>query len=238
MTGSELALLNVIEGAGALVQATLGFGINLVAAPLLALVDPALVPVPTLMVGVLSALYVAACHRKDPPDKPGLRWALSGQVPGAAVGAVAITLLPLHAYRPLFAVLVLAAVVITSSRWQPRITSHTLVSVGMLSGFLSASSSVGGAPMALVYQRSPGRALRSTLARYNALSGTASLTLLAMSGDVHWSSGKLAVALVPGLVAGSLVARFTRDLVDRPWMRPAVLGVVALSAAVLLALTV
>lgn len=238
MTGYELLLLNLIEAVGALVQGTLGFGINLVSAPLLALIDPSLVPVPTLIVGMLSAAYVSFAHRKDPADTRGLIRALTGQLPGAAVGAVAITTLPAHASKVLFAVLILGAVCLTASRWQPARTTRTLLSTGLVSGFLSASSSVGGAPIALAYQNAPGRVVRSTLARYNAFSATVSLSLLAVTGAVHWSSGWGAMVLLPGFVVGTVLARCTHGVIDRPWVRPAVLLVVAVSAVMVLSVAV
>lgn len=60
MSGLELAVACVVVAAGAAVQGGVGFGMNLVAAPLLALIDPDLVPGPAIAVaaGVFLAVVL------------------------------------------------------------------------------------------------------------------------------------------------------------------------------------
>lgn len=74
---------------GALVQGAVGFGMALVAAPLLVLIRPQLVPGPLLVSGLALTLLVARRER-DSIDLLGVKWGLVGRVPGVAIGALAL----------------------------------------------------------------------------------------------------------------------------------------------------
>jgi uncharacterized membrane protein YfcA len=95
-----LLLAGLVVAVGALVQGTVGFGLALVAAPLLAILDPALVPVPLL---VVTAAHVPAraAPRARRHDWPGVGWALLGRLPGIGLGVLAVATLPPRAFaRP------------------------------------------------------------------------------------------------------------------------------------------
>ena len=65
----------------ALVQGAVGYGMALVAAPLLALVDPMLVPVPLILLTSGHAL-LAVIRDGRYADWPGIGWAMLGRLPG------------------------------------------------------------------------------------------------------------------------------------------------------------
>src|SRR4029434_11170594 len=78
---------------GALVQGAGGLGMALVAAPLLVLIRPELVPGPLLVNGLALTLLVARRER-DSIDLLGVKWARVGRVPGVALGALALAVVP------------------------------------------------------------------------------------------------------------------------------------------------
>ncbi|MGF1663232.1 MAG: TSUP family transporter [Kineosporiaceae bacterium] len=95
--------------AGAAVQGVLGFGLALVAVPVLAWLAPSTVPV-GILVAVLPLVVVAALRERAHLDVRGLAVALVGRVPGGAVGAAAVALLPVRGLQLAVAATVLAAV--------------------------------------------------------------------------------------------------------------------------------
>jgi uncharacterized membrane protein YfcA len=92
-------------------------------------------------------------------------------------------------------------------------------------------STVGGPPMALVYQRESGATLRSTLAVYFTLAGVFSVTALHLAGKLGAREVILGSYLAPGLVLGYMLSSFTKRFVDKGILRPMVL-ILATAAAI------
>ena len=231
MTPVEHLAATAIVTAGALLQGTIGFGLGLFAAPLLLLLDPRLVPGPILGASVVLTLLLARreWHGVIAAD---LGWALSGRVGGTVLALVVLTRLPAEAIERLFGSLVLLAVGITASGLHPRPRRGVLVAVGSLSGFMGTTTSIGGPPMALLYQKEPGPRLRGTLSAYFVVGVVLSLIGLALVHRFGWVEIRLAVGLLPGILIGFLLSRRTAGWIDRGFLRPAVL-VVSLAAGLL-----
>src|SRR5215212_8902739 len=129
----------------------------MLAAPIVALVDPALIPGTLIMVATLVTLMVVVRERED-IDLHGTGWALVGRVPGTIAGAVLLAMLP---HRAL--VVLLAAVLLTRTGWIPAPRRRNVVLAGATSGLLGTATSIGGPPMALVWQHNSGARLRGTM---------------------------------------------------------------------------
>ena len=98
----------MIVAGGAALQAATGMGMALFAAPLLALIDPALVPGPTLCaVMVLSA--AVAWRERGAIDRQILFVALLGLSAGCVIGAILVQLLIGRDFSRIFAILIIAA---------------------------------------------------------------------------------------------------------------------------------
>jgi uncharacterized protein len=222
----------VIVALGALVQGTVGFGMALVAAPLLALIDPAYVPVPLLVVALAHAGLTLA-REPASTDWRGVGWALTGRLPGSVLGAAAVATLSYSGFATLVAVSVLACCALSLVRVPYTPTRPALVTAGIVSGVAGTAAAIGGPPLALLYQRRPGPEVRSTLGAYSAAGALLSLGALAVGGQV--GGGLLrGIALVPCMAVGFLASGPARPYVDRGWTRPAVLLVSAASAVALL----
>lgn len=233
MTGpGELAAASAIVALGALVQGAVGFGLALVAAPLVTLIDPRLVPGPMLLTGLVLPLLTGWRERRT-IDLTGTGWALLGRVPGAALGAALLALLSEDATALAVGVIVLAGVALTVSglRLAPR--PPTLVAAGVLSGFMGTTSSVGGPPIALVYQDAEGPRLRGTLSAYFAAAAAISIAALALAGRFGRAELVAGLALVPGVVLGFLLSGPLARFLDGGYTRLAVLGVSTLAALAL-----
>jgi uncharacterized protein len=234
VSGTELAIASFALFIGALVQGSVGFGLNLIAAPILAIIDPTLVPGPALVAAFVLTILITRRERAS-IDARGVGWAMVGRVPGTVLAAVAMVVLPERGLAVFFAVLVLLAVVMSAGRWHLAPTTGVLVGAGVLSGLMGTATSIGGPPMALVYQREQGPVIRATLSGYFVLGSILSLAVLAVIGEFGGDEIVASAALVPGLLACFLLSRQTTRVIDRGYARQAVLFVSAGSAVALLA---
>jgi uncharacterized membrane protein YfcA len=218
---------------GASIQGTIGFGTNLVAAPILALINPDLVPVPIILVSFIVNVLVGVRDRGDRPWH-AMRWPIVGQIPACVVGAAAVAVIDRNSLSILFGVLVLVGVGLSVIGRHPRPTPAVGVAAGAASGFMGTTTGIGGPPMALVYQREQGPQFRASLTRFFGLGSIAAIVPLLLFGQVHVADVGRALLLAPGVLIGfALSGRFSR-YVDHGWLRPAVLTVSGLSAVVLL----
>ena len=225
-----IALAAVILGAVA--QGSVGFGFGMLAAPVLALVDEELVPGAVLVLGLTIAVVIA-WYERGALDWLGIRWALVGRVLGTSAGAYAVTRLDHDAMAIALGSIVLLAVGISLTGWHVRPTASTLVGAGLVSGVMGTLTSVGGPPMALVYQREQASTLRSTLAGYFVFGASLALVALALSGELGKRQVVDGFVLLPGLLVGLLLSRLLAPYLDRGWTRRAVLGLSAATATVL-----
>jgi uncharacterized protein len=209
--------------AGACAQGTLGFGLGLLAAPVLALIDVRFVPGPLLIVALVLTVLVARRER-GMLDWKGVRWAVIGRVPGSIVGVAAVAVLPDSTLAMVFAALVLAGVLLSAGGWQIEPTGPTLFTAGAASGLMGTVTTIGGPPMALVYQRRTGAQLRSSLALFFVFGAALSTVLLAAAGEIVLRDVAWAAALVPPMLLGFSASRSLARVLDRGFIRPAVLG--------------
>jgi uncharacterized membrane protein YfcA len=223
----------LIVTAGAMVQGTVGFGMALLAAPLLVLVDPDLVPVPLVVLGGAHAVLALVRERAD-ADWRGVGWAMLGRLPGAVLGAAAVALLTYKGFATLIAVAVLVCAALSVIRLPLGPRPFPLLVAGVMSGVSGTAAGIGGPPLALLYQREGGSRVRSTLGAYFGLGAVLSLIVLGVGGQVDGALLVRGAALIPFMAVGFVLSTPCRMYLDRGWTRPAVVGLSAVSAVVLL----
>lgn len=229
----QYVLAVLVVALGAMIQGSLGFGLGLVSAPALALIDATFIPGPLLLVGVAVTLTVFLRER-GAVDWKGMKWAIFGRVIGTIAGGWAVVAFSKDAVIVLVAVLVLAGVLMTSIGWKINTNRTTLSAAGLVSGVMGTLTSVGGPPMALVYQRETAQKLRATLAGFFLVGATFSLLTLAVSGGMTQHDFALGALMLPGYVIGMIANRWASRFLDKGYSRVAVLTFSALSSIVLL----
>lgn len=233
MTPLEIAVASVVVAVGAAIQGGVGFGMNLLAAPLLALIDTELVPGPAIAAAVTLTVLVAIRERTS-IDRSGVAYALVGRVPGTVVGALLIAAIPERGVAITVGVAVLVAAALNVGRPRIRPTPPTLLLAGAVSGFASTVSSVGGPPMAVVYANEPGPVIRGSLSMIFVVGGAMSLIALAAVGNFGGDDvARSAVLLVPGTL-GFLASKRLAEHLDAGRTRVAVLTVSVVGALVVL----
>ncbi len=233
MTGTELAWAAAILVVGGTVQASIGFGAMVVAAPILILIDPALVPGPALVAATLLVVLIAWRDRAG-LEARGVGWTIAGRVPGTVVGGLAVAALSPTGLELLFGALLLLAVVISAGDFHLERTPTVLTAAGALSGLMATATSVGGPPLALVYQREAGPTIRATLNGIFLVASPMSLGMLAAVGELGLRELGRGLAISPGIVVGFVISGALTDRLDRRSLRPAVLVVAGVSALAVL----
>lgn len=235
VSGPVLGLLVAVVVLGATVQGMVGLGLNLVSAPVVTMVQPSLMPELLLVLAVLLPFYTLARGRaREEVDWGGLGWVLSARVPGTALGVLFLALLPDRAVAVSVAVMVLVGVLLTLRSVEVPVRPVTLTAAGLLSGLAGTATSIGGPPVALLYQHRPPVQIRSTLAVMFTVGSTMSLVGIWLSGHLDTHVLPLALVLVPCLVLGAWLGSRLRGVFPESGMRYGVLAVCAASALVLL----
>ncbi len=217
---------------GAAVQGCVGFGSNLVAAPLLILIDPGFVPAPVIMAStVLNALVTR--REKGAHHWEAMRVPIIAVIPGSLAAAVLVWRAGTSdTLTILFGLVILAAVALTASGLHLRRSRRNLACAGSVSGFMGTAVGIGGPPIALLFSNATGPEIRGALSRFFLVSAGISLVMLACFGQVKLEDLWMFLVLLPGTFVGYAISGWLAQHVDRGHVRIAVLGLSTISALV------
>ncbi len=229
----ESALAFIIITLGSILQGSVGFGLGLLAVPLLILIDPYLVPGPIIFAAFFLNILVSYRERRE-IEPLSLKWVLAGRLIGTIAAAYVLTLIPRNKITILLGVVVLLGVGFSVWGLHLPVTSKNLLSVGTLSGFMATSSAVGGPPLALIYQNLQGPSLRGKLSGIFLIGTIMALISLAIVGRFGILELKLSLVLFPGILLGFTISNKLTKFLDRGFVRPAVLIVSGLSGIVVI----
>jgi uncharacterized protein len=213
-------------------QASIGFGMGMLAAPVVALVDPGLVPATLIMFALLVTLLVTVREREH-VDLRGTGWAMAGRLPGTVAGALLVASLPERGLALVLAAAVLLGVVLATLGWSPRPHPPNLVMAGAASGLFGTATSIGGPPMALVWQRSTGAVLRGTMSGFFLVGSVLSLVMLAVTGSIDRHTLTVFALLLPAPLLGYALSRRVNRHLDPRRLRWTAIAVSALGAVLL-----
>lgn len=224
--------LLVASAAGGVIQGAIGFGFALVAVPAIALVEPDAIPV-TVMLMALPMTIVMAVRERAHIDVRGFATIMAGRVVGIAGGVVLLEMVAESGLTVLVGAMILLGVALSVAGLDIEPQRWVNVGAGVLSGVMGTTSAIGGPALAVVYQRRPGPELRSTLALSYLAGIVLAIGALAAVGRVERWHLWLALELVPALLLGLWLSFRLASVLDRGWLRPAVLGFAAISGVVI-----
>ena len=220
--------------AGAAVQSMVGLGLGLIAAPVISFLDPTLMP-GSLLIAVIILPMLTLLQEWRHVDWFGMAWGLPARVPGTVAGVWVVAVLEPRALTAVVGFMVLVAVILSVWAFRVRISPVSLVVAGILSGFAGTATSVGGPPIALLYQYERPERVRATLAGFFLFGGAISLFALGIGGQLDGRTIAAGIAAIPFVGLGFLVGNRLRRCVDPGKLRVGLLGVVTVSAIGLLA---
>lgn len=218
---------------GAVVQASIGIGLGMIASPVLLLADSDFIPA-AIMLAVLPLTFTIAWVDRRHVEPREVGFALAGRVPGTIAGALVIASLSDRVLALFVAGSVLLAVVasLTGRLFEP--TSRALVVAGLASGFAATTTGVGGPPMALTYQNSDPATMRATISAFFSIGSLLSIGALALAGEVGVRQFQLTLLILPGVGLGVVTARAVKHLLRPEVVRPAVLVICTTTAFALI----
>lgn len=229
----EIAIAVGVIFVGSYVQSSIGFGLAIIAAPILFFIDPLYVPAPITICALTLSLANAAKHWHSISFE-GLKFAILGRVPGTVAGGLLLLWIDQQALALWLGISVLFAVLLSLGNVVLKPTSGALFSAGFLSGFMGTSSSIGGPPMALVLQHQGNDFIRANLADFFVVSCLLSLLMLATVDRFGMQEVLIALPLMPATLVGYWVAMKTLHLFSHQSLRHISLVLCAISGTVAL----
>lgn len=219
---------------GSVVQSGVGLGLGLVAAPVVAFADPTLMP-GALLIATMALPMLTTLAEWRHIDWRGLAWTLPPRIPGSLAGAWLVGALSPRALGGAVGVMVLLAVAVTIWSVRVRVRPASLMIAGGLGGVTGTATSIGGPPLALLYQHEAPARVRGTLGVYFSVGAVLSLLALAGTGELTAEQARTGAALVPFVLAGFLAGRPLRARISGAGFRTALRCVVAVSGVSLVA---
>lgn len=217
---------------GSIVQGGVGLGVGLVGSPVATIVDPASMPGGMLIASTVLPLFTLAAEWRH-VDLHGAGFAIGGRVVGTIGGVWLLGGLSARALGLAVGVVVLVAVVLSISTLRIAANPATLLGAGAIAGVTSTTTSIGGPPLALVYQHAPGPRVRATLAMFFTTGSGFALVSLAVAGKMNGHEVLVGLVSLPFAAAGFGLARPLRRYLDRGHTKEVVLAVAALASVVL-----
>lgn len=229
-----LALALAIVVFASSLQAAVGMGFGMVAAPLLALIDPLLSPVPILMAGMVVAVW-GAWHERGNIAGSEIVAGLGGRIIGSSLAlALLLVFSDQNSFYVLFGVLILIAVLLTALGKKVAFTLPNHWMLSTVSGLMGTITSVGAPPMAILYQGQRPEKIRPTLNALFFAGCVIGLVSLGLAGRLMMEHLVLSAIILPGVFAGIWLARYFRT--DSAKKLSAVMLIVSGAAAAVLIL--
>lgn len=212
------------------IQASVGFGANILAVPILLLLDPRLVPGPVILavLGVNLAMVVRD-RRATAPASLGI--ILSGRLVGTVAGVTALTQVGERGLAILVAVTVLAVVGVMAKGLSVTRTPRNMVTAGLISGFSASTAGIGGPPLAVLYADADGPEIRGSMGALFVVGNILTLVGLTLGGLFGREELRLGLALAPAALLGFVATRWLVPALDRGHTRRAILALSAIAAA-------
>ncbi|MGL6259369.1 sulfite exporter TauE/SafE family protein [Vibrio sp. WXL210] len=203
---------------GSFVQTAIGFGLAIVAAPLLFQVSPIYVPGPICLVGLCLSIMNALKHREN-IEMGGLKMAFLGRVPGTLAGGWLLLVVSGEQLSLLLGFIVLFAVVLSLLPFRIEPTPTRMGIAGFFSGFFGTSSAIGGPPMALLLQHQDASKLRGNMSAFFVFSSTLTLLVLIPTGYFSLNHLYLSIPLIPAAWLGYYLAYKTTHSLPKEKIR-------------------
>ncbi len=207
---------------GSFVQTAIGFGLAIVAAPLLFLISADYVPAPICIVALFISILNALKHRSN-IELGGLKMALIGRVPGSIAGGILLVLVSTDVLALWLGLLVLFAVAVSLLPYHIEPTPIKMGIAGFFSGFFGTSSAIGGPPMALILQHQEANQLRGNLSAFFVFSSIISLIIQIPAGFLTLHHLWITIPLIPSAWLGYKLAMMTTQSLPKDNIRFAAL---------------
>jgi uncharacterized membrane protein YfcA len=233
MAFSAIILANLVMAIGASVQTAAGFGMSLIALPLLLSLNAALAPGPILFSQLLLVLCLSSLDWRA-ADRGTLLVAGAAAVAGTVAGLGLLSVVSATQFVVLTASVLVGVSAMALFRIDIRTSTRNVLVAGFLCGVCGTTTSVSGPPLVAVMSSSrPPAEIRATLALFLLFSTVLSLAGLAAVGKFTFEQLLLSLWISPGVFLGVYCTRRFSAQIDS-LVRPRMLFTIASSGATLI----
>ncbi|VTU30495.1 MULTISPECIES: sulfite exporter TauE/SafE family protein [unclassified Variovorax] len=233
MSLDHLLLISLVVFFAAFVQGSTGVGFALIAAPVVGILQPALLPVCVLVLMLPLNLYVV-WRERTAVDRVGAGWITGGRILGTAGGLWVLAALSASHLSLFVGASTIAAALVTLVMPAFSPGRPAFIAAGLVTGVTETATGIGGPPLALVYQHQAAPTMRSTVALCFLVGELVSLVTLMVAGRISASQLSAATSLLPALVVGAVLSRMVHRRVNGGFLRVFVQVFAIVSGLVLL----
>lgn len=230
---NTLLLASAVFFIASMTQSLIGFGSAIIAAPLLYMIDPDLVPIPITILGFCIALLMLYRERGDLSFN-GTQFALLGRLPGGIIGVYLLISAPKSVLGIAISLIVFIAILLSIFKFQVTVNKVNMFIAGALSGIFSQIAAIGGPPMAILLAGKEAKEFRSTLSFYFLFSCVLSLIIYFFSGLLTQQHFLSALYLLPSVLFGYYCSGFFIHKVDKILIKKITLALCAFCATLLM----
>lgn len=223
INGWELGAAMAIVLLGGTVQGAIGFGINLMVVPVLAVLIPGSVPGSMVLLSMPMTLTMLL-REHHAIDWLGVRWIAGGRLPGTVVGLAVVIAVPSAELALVIGIIILIAVVLSVVHPGIPVTRATAFMTGSIAGVTGTAAGVDGPPLALLYQRQAPHTLRATLATCFLIGAAVSGIALTLGGKLSVEQLELTALLLPAMLVGLMLSGQLSRRLSPAALRPIVLA--------------
>lgn len=230
---TELSLLQILLAnlallAGACLQGVAGYGIGTLAAPLLFLISPVLVPAPLVLNAVVLTVFMLLRNRAALQLRE-VRFAIGGGAGGTVLAWVTLILISPKGFELMFGVLILIGVLLSAGGLRPALNGRNSILAGAASTYMGTLTAVGGPPIAMIYQNQKGPLVRANMSAFFLVASFFSLAALLGSGYLGQEELALFAVTFPGVLMGFWLSGKLVNRMPFEGLRPLILGIAALA---------
>ena len=218
---------------GCWIQTALGFGMAVIAAPIIVIFKPEWVPVVLTMTALILSL-INTWNQRQHLEASYLYAPFFSRLPGTFLGAWLLVQFTTAWLQFSVAFCVLLAVVVSYLGKQFPYTPKRLAFASFISGITGTTTSIGGPPMAMVMQHGRAQAIRANLSLYFSYSCLISLMMYAYLGLITDAILIICVSFIPICLLGFVTGIKARAYVDNGRFRPLLLILCSLSGSIAL----
>ena len=229
----ELVMVGVILAIAACVQGAIGFGLGMLAAPLIALIAPELLP-GTVLVLAFVLSFATFFRERGEIKWSVVGWVSLGRVPGSLLGALLVAMLPTAGLSLVLAVSVILAVAVSLIGWSPGYGPRSASIAGLAAGILGTATSIGGPPLALILRGLTPSVVRGTMGAAFVVGTAMSVVSLRIGGSLSVEQWKASLIFLPAVAAGFLLSNLVNKYVKSKHLYAGSVALSLIGAAVVI----
>jgi uncharacterized membrane protein YfcA len=228
----QFVIASLVVVLGAVLQSLSGFGMAILAAPILVLIDPTFLPAPVLALGFALSVLNTLRHRQQCEVKP-VSIALATRTLGSILAVLLLPYLPINIVSIIFAVLIILFIGLSYCSVSIKYNNKNLMIGGFFSGLFGTITSIGGPPIAIVFQNSPIVKVRAQLSLFFLVATAISLALLVGVGQFSLHQLSLSLSMLPAIIIGFILSMVVEKHFKGSYLKPAI-NIASLIASLLI----